>query len=223
MGDIGNEVLSILKLSYRYLSSEMKQCFAFCAVFPKDYQMEKGMLIQLWMANGYIHEEGNMDLAKKGELVFNELAQRSFLQDVNVIRFSSHGYHSAIGCKMHDLMHDLAKDVTDECAFAAEFIDKKIPINDGVRHMLVSTNALEEINGLLKPISSLRTLLTQSESKNIMGFKFMSLRALQLQGGCPSVIYNQLICTIHLQYLIFLGPILLDCQTQYVYCTTCNR
>jgi hypothetical protein len=62
----------------------MKQCFAFCAVFPKDYEMEKDVLIQLWMANGYIHEEGNMDVAKKGELVFNELVQRSFLQDVNV-------------------------------------------------------------------------------------------------------------------------------------------
>ena len=81
--------------------------------------MEKDMLIQLWMANGYIHEEGNMDLAEKGELVFNELAQRSFLQDVNVKQIFGHGYYTAIGCKMHDLMHDLAKDVTDECAFAS--------------------------------------------------------------------------------------------------------
>ncbi|KAG2481240.1 hypothetical protein PVAP13_J683234 [Panicum virgatum] len=202
MGDTGNEVLSILKLSYKYLSSEMKQCFAFCAVFPKDYEMEKDKLIQLWMANGFIHENGNMDLAKIGELVFNELVQRSFLQDVNVKEIS-YGYrcYKVIRCQMHDLMHDLAKDVTDECAFAAEFIDKKIPINDGVRHILVSGDEWKKTNGLFKSTSSLRTLLTHSENKDIMEINLMSLRALQLRGGCPSVNYNQLTSTIHLRYL----------------------
>jgi len=194
-----DEVLPILKLSYKQLSSEMKQCFAFCAVFPKDYVMEKDMLIQLWMANGYIHEEGNMDLAKKGEFVFNELAKRSFLQDVNVKEIFGHGYYSAIGCKMHDLMHDLAKDVTDECAFATEFIGKKVSMKDGVRHMQVSSNDMNKTNGFLKPISSLRTLLTHSMSEDLMGIKLMSLRALQYKWA--SVIHKQLINTIHLRYL----------------------
>ncbi|KAK3124021.1 hypothetical protein QOZ80_8AG0639390 [Eleusine coracana subsp. coracana] len=39
---VKDEVMPILKLSYTHLPSEMKQCFAFCAVFPKDYWMRKG-------------------------------------------------------------------------------------------------------------------------------------------------------------------------------------
>ena len=98
-----DEVLPILKLSYKHLSSEMKQCFAFCAVFPKDYEMEKDMLIQLWIANSFIGEDGTMDLEQKAEFIFNDLVWRSFLQDIKLVKQALYGSKiESNGCKMHD-------------------------------------------------------------------------------------------------------------------------
>uniref|UniRef100_A0A0D3F448 NB-ARC domain-containing protein n=1 Tax=Oryza barthii TaxID=65489 RepID=A0A0D3F448_9ORYZ len=77
-----DDILPVLKLSYRHLPPEMKQCFAFCSVFPKDHEMDKEVLIQLRMANGFIQEDETMGLEQKGEYVFRNLVWRSFLQDV---------------------------------------------------------------------------------------------------------------------------------------------
>ncbi|TVU04750.1 hypothetical protein EJB05_47883, partial [Eragrostis curvula] len=198
-----DEVLSLLKLSFRHLPSEMKRCFAFCAVFPKGYEMDKDKLIQLWMANGFIHEEGTMDLAQKGEFIFNELVKRSFLQDVTPkIIFLQRSMHDIVGCKMHDLMHDLAKDVTDECASAEELSQGKTSIKD-VYHMQVSWCELKEISGLLKGASSLRTLLTRSEHKHLRELRLMSLRALCCENS--SITHCQLINAAHLRYLDLSG------------------
>ena len=82
-----DDILPVLKLSYRHLPPEMKQCFAFCSVFPKDHEMDKEVLIQVWMANGFIQEDETMGLEQKGEYVFRNLVWRSFLQDVKQERF----------------------------------------------------------------------------------------------------------------------------------------
>ncbi|XP_044957318.1 disease resistance protein RGA2-like [Hordeum vulgare subsp. vulgare] len=52
-------------------------------VFPKDYEMQKDMLIQLWMANDFIREEGMMDLTEKGELIFHELMSKVELENIS--------------------------------------------------------------------------------------------------------------------------------------------
>ncbi|RLN03861.1 hypothetical protein C2845_PM13G24000 [Panicum miliaceum] len=200
-----NEVLSILKLSYMHLSSEMKQCFVFCAVFPKDYEMDKDKLIQLWTANNFIQAEEYTDLVQKAEFVFNELAWRSFIQDVNVKINPVDLSYEGTECKMHDL----AKDITDECAFAEELIQHKASVNN-VRHMQLQWDESDEITGLMKSSLSLRTLLVQSEFSLVQKSKHMDLKELKLtlvRAICcpnPYVIHN-LINATHLRYLDLSG------------------
>ena len=50
-----NGVFPILKLSFDHLPTpSLKQCFAYCSIFPKDFIIEKKLLVQLWMAEGFL-------------------------------------------------------------------------------------------------------------------------------------------------------------------------
>ncbi|XP_075646349.1 disease resistance protein RGA2-like [Castanea sativa] len=93
-----NDILPTLKLSYDHLPSHLKQCFAYCSLFPKDYEFEENELIRLWMAQGFIRLSGqNQCLEDVGHEYFMELLWRSFFQEDRRSKF-----------KIHDLMHDLA-------------------------------------------------------------------------------------------------------------------
>ncbi|XP_077218330.1 putative disease resistance protein RGA4 [Tasmannia lanceolata] len=109
-----NEILSALRLSYDYLPSHLKQCFAYCAIFPKDHIIEKQKLIQLWMAEGFLrqHTRNGMVMEDLGSQYFNDLLWRSFFQDEE-----KDEYNNITKCKMHDLVRDLAISIVGtECS-----------------------------------------------------------------------------------------------------------
>ncbi|KAL6193856.1 hypothetical protein ACLB2K_034940 [Fragaria x ananassa] len=102
-----NDVLKILKLSYDHMPIYLKQCFSYCALFPKGYAIEKKMLVELWIAQGYIHLPGKeRNLEEIGDMYFKELIERSLFQEV---KKDANGI--LISCHMHDLIHDLSRAV----------------------------------------------------------------------------------------------------------------
>ncbi|XWS09079.1 hypothetical protein CRYUN_Cryun40dG0055300 [Craigia yunnanensis] len=104
-------IVGVLKLSFdRLPSPSLKQCFVYCSIFPKDFQIQKEQLIQLWMAEGFLQQvEINSKQAFEdiGNEYFNDLLSNSLLKDVEK------DLHGCItGCKMHDLVHDLAQSIS---------------------------------------------------------------------------------------------------------------
>ncbi|XP_074285700.1 putative disease resistance protein RGA1 isoform X1 [Silene latifolia] len=96
LSETNDTMTRILKLSYDQLNPSLKACFAYCAIFPKDWEIGKQMLIRLWMAQGYINTEN------LGEEYFLILFQRCFFHDLLEDEFG--GIDSF---KIHDLLHDL--------------------------------------------------------------------------------------------------------------------
>ncbi|TVU44155.1 hypothetical protein EJB05_03589 [Eragrostis curvula] len=182
-----NKILPILKLSYDDLPANMKQCFAFCAVFPKDYEIDVDMLIQLWMAIGFIPEQD--ELCTEGKQIFREMVSRSFFQDVKEVRVDEgermerycSRYKRTI-CKIHDLMHDVALScvaITNESNSITELL------TNTTRHLHFTTfKATAILNASMKEMSlAIQTLLCDYRDLNEdlqHVSKYSSLRALKL-------------------------------------------
>ncbi|XP_061948105.1 putative disease resistance protein RGA1 [Populus nigra] len=150
-----SKILPALRLSYTNLSPHLKQCFAYCAIFPKDQVMRREELIALWMANGFISCRREIDLHIMGIEIFNELVGRSFLQEVEDDGFGN------ITCKMHDLMHDLAQSIAAQECYTTEG-DGELEIPKTARHVAFYNKSVASSSEVLK-VLSLRSLLLRNK------------------------------------------------------------
>ncbi|KAJ6861981.1 disease resistance protein RGA3 [Populus alba x Populus x berolinensis] len=111
-----SKILAPLWLSYNDLPSDMRQCFSYCAVFPKDFTFYRDTLIKLWMAQGFLRETQNKEMEVMGRECFEALAARSFFQDFE----KDEGDGSIYACKMHDMVHDFAQNLTKNECFSVD-------------------------------------------------------------------------------------------------------
>ncbi|KAL8258866.1 hypothetical protein R6Q59_026819 [Mikania micrantha] len=104
-----SKILPALRLSYYDLPSHLKQMFAYCCLFPKDYKFDKDELVLLWMAEGFLHDSNvSKSVETLGRECFEELESRSFFQQ------STNDKSQYI---MHELINDLATSVASEFFF----------------------------------------------------------------------------------------------------------
>ncbi|WOH09387.1 hypothetical protein DCAR_0728844 [Daucus carota subsp. sativus] len=111
------DVLPSLRLSYDNLPySGLKRCFAYFSIFPKDSVIYKDELVHTWMALGFLspHDDRKALAEDIGNEYFSILLWNSLLQDVE-----RDEYGNITCCKMHDLVHDLALDVSSSYSATA--------------------------------------------------------------------------------------------------------
>ncbi|XP_027174727.1 putative disease resistance RPP13-like protein 1 [Coffea eugenioides] len=117
-------ILPALRLSYIHMHSHLKRCFAYCALFHKDYKFKKEELILLWMANDLLEHPGNNKrIEDVGDEYFCELRQRAFFQ-----KSSDDSFY------MHDLINDLANSVSGKYYVRLEDHHQQQSLVNKVRH-----------------------------------------------------------------------------------------
>ncbi|XP_034926685.1 putative disease resistance RPP13-like protein 1 [Populus alba] len=107
-GSSNENIPPALTLSYYYLPSHLKRCFAYCAIFRKGYEFRKDEVITSWMAQGFlVQPRGVEEMEEIGEKYFDDLVSRSLFQQSTSDSFFS----------MHDLISDLAEYASGEFCF----------------------------------------------------------------------------------------------------------
>uniref|UniRef100_A0A7N2RD33 Disease resistance protein RGA3 n=1 Tax=Quercus lobata TaxID=97700 RepID=A0A7N2RD33_QUELO len=204
-----NGIMPILKLSYDYLPSHLKCCFAYCSLFPKDYLIDKLTLIQLWISQGFIQSsEESHQLEHVANEYFMELLWRSFFQEAKEVFPMNRWF------KMHDLIHDLAQYVSETDCTLVDTSAKNV--KEKGRHLsfpFYNVSFFEENLSTLVKANKIRTfILTYSDwnydqrtieestlKKLISSFRY--LRALDLHGLKMKMLPNTIGTLMHLKYL----------------------
>ncbi|GLT30472.1 hypothetical protein SLA2020_052700 [Shorea laevis] len=158
----GSGILLALRLSYNHLPFHLKRCFAYCALFPQNYEFKEKELVLLWMAEGLLQQQsrGKKQIEEEiGHQYFHELLSRSLFQQ------SSTNKSQFV---MHDLINDLAVDVGGEiyCNLERSMGNEKL---DNAHHFSFTPHSYEISKKfrVLDTLKHLRTFLLLRRVPNV--------------------------------------------------------
>ncbi|KAI0513991.1 hypothetical protein KFK09_010023 [Dendrobium nobile] len=204
--NLGQEgIFAILRLSYIFLPKHLQICFAFCSIFPQDYEFYKDYLVRMWIALGFIQQPHDQEWTMEdiGGRYFDVLVKKSFFDKFENAIFGLCRY------KMHDLIHELAQSISiQECLRVEDGTKLPSIIPKTLRHLCVQTTNPDIIKKVVQ-FKYLHSLLLFDEASNqdisalIEMFKTLrSLRLLYIHASVGlKMIPEEIGNLIHLRYL----------------------
>ncbi|GLT96087.1 hypothetical protein SLE2022_137350 [Rubroshorea leprosula] len=145
--DADDDAFRILKFSYdRLQKQQIQYCFLHCALYPEDYKIPKEEIIESWIDEEYIDEmESRQSMKDKGYDILRKLVDSSLLELIE-------DEDSRDCVKMHDLVRDMALDITRtsrrflvEAGKALKELPEKVKCIEDVEKVSLMHNYIKEI------------------------------------------------------------------------------
>ncbi|PIN17867.1 Apoptotic ATPase [Handroanthus impetiginosus] len=201
-GDHLKRISILLSLSFYDLPYYLKACFLYLSNFPKDQLIQKGRVIRLWTAEGFVEAKQGKIMEEIAEGYMNELLNRSLIQ---VSETFDDGRPRNF--RIHDLLREYIIPKAREQNMAAIESQGEIQWPKSIRHL-----ALDGFSNPTKQIykgKNLRSLLFFGPGDSEWGpilYEVMRgdcrmLKVLELRGAPIDALPGEVFKLYHLKYL----------------------
>uniref|UniRef100_A0A0D9W4H9 Uncharacterized protein n=1 Tax=Leersia perrieri TaxID=77586 RepID=A0A0D9W4H9_9ORYZ len=129
----------ILSLSYSNLPHHLKNCMLYMSIFPEDHEIEKRLVINRWIAEGFIHGKRGQNVFELGDIYFDDLINRCLIQPVLM-----EGNGQVKACRVHDMVLDFIISKAIEQNFVTILGAQEFLPEPGKVHRLTLQNYNEE-------------------------------------------------------------------------------
>ncbi|KAL6873467.1 hypothetical protein ACP4OV_013549 [Aristida adscensionis] len=143
-----SEPKKALLWSFEKLDPCIQRCFLYCSLFPKGHNYLIMDMVYLWIAEGLVDScNSSRRIEDVGRDYFNEMVSCSFMQPTSQRSYA-----------MHDLLHDLAEELSRDVCFRLED-DIVTELPPSVRHLSVSVKSLKRHKQIFCKLHHLRTVI----------------------------------------------------------------
>ncbi|ONH91643.1 hypothetical protein PRUPE_8G127100 [Prunus persica] len=177
-----DRVSAVLALSYNDLPFHLKSCFLYLGLFPEDSSISKRKLIHLWVAEGFLPQQGEEVAEGVAENCLNELIDRCMVQVG-----TSLGRVKTI--RMHDLLRDFSVLKGNEECFLEIYGGHKIesPTPQRTKSRRLAIHVEDKRYVFLKPYAPyLRSLQFFKIGHAEIGFIYKDFKLLRVLDGVPA-------------------------------------